>query len=64
MPQRESARRSVSQIEASLAFVHRTNIVRYKKLLMSDLSDDDRISVLRRLAEEEAALRQFNCRGA
>ncbi|HXZ21269.1 MAG TPA: hypothetical protein VEH78_00725 [Pseudolabrys sp.] len=59
MPKREAARRSISQIEAALCFVHRTNITRYKKLLATDLADSERLVVQRQLAEEEAALRKF-----
>jgi hypothetical protein len=62
MPKSESARRAVSQIDASLSFVHLTNIERYKKLLATDLGDNVRMFVQSRLAEEEASLRQLNKR--
>jgi len=62
MPKSESARRAVSQIDASLLFVHLTNIERYKKLLATDLDDNVRMFVQSRLAEEEASLRQLNKR--
>jgi hypothetical protein len=52
------ARRFVSDIEASLTFVHRANIQRYKKLLGTHLTDDERMFIQQRLAEEETALRQ------
>lgn len=56
MLERESARRSLTQIEASLSFVHQTNIEICKKLLKTDLSDEDRLLIREQLAEEEAAL--------
>ena len=59
MPKREAARHSMSQIEASLSFVHRANIARYNKLLGTDLTDSERLVIKRQLAEEEAALRKF-----
>ena len=64
MPQSESARRTILQIEPSLSFVHRTNIKRYKDLLGTDLSNSERLTVQGRLAEEEAALRRLSRRGA
>jgi formylmethanofuran dehydrogenase subunit E len=39
-------------------FVHRTNIDRYKKILATYLTDDERHFVERRLAEEQASLEQ------
>jgi hypothetical protein len=56
MPEQESARRSLAQIEASLSFVHQANIERYKSLLKTDLSDGERLLIRGQLAEEEAAL--------
>jgi hypothetical protein len=53
-----------SQIESSLMFAHRTNIQRYQNLLGTDLSDDERLFVQRRLAEEKLALRQLEENGA
>jgi hypothetical protein len=55
MPQRQLARRSLSEIEVSLLFVHRANLQIYKKLLATDLSDTERTLVLRK-TEEEATL--------
>jgi hypothetical protein len=40
-------------------FVHRANIVRYKKILAMHLTDQERCFVEHRLAEEQAALQQF-----
>lgn len=51
-----STHRLVSEIEASFLFAHRTNIERYKKLLATYLTDDERAFVQRRLEEEKAAL--------
>jgi hypothetical protein len=56
MPVRESAKRSLTGISASLAFFHKTNIERYKKLLATDLTNAEREIAERRLADEEAAL--------
>jgi hypothetical protein len=52
-------RRLASQIETSLAFVHRVNIERYKKLLGTDLTSDERAFILNRITEEESALRRM-----
>ena len=56
MPQRKQAQRAVSQIDVSIAFVHRANIARYKWLLTTDLIDGDRRQIEKCLAEEEASL--------
>jgi len=53
------ARRLASQIETSLAFVHRVNIERYKKLLGTDLTSEERTLILSRITEEESALRRM-----
>ena len=53
-------RRLASQIETSLAFVHRVNIERYKKLLGTDLTNDERAFILNRITEEESALRRMS----
>jgi hypothetical protein len=45
-------------------FAHRANIKRYQNLLGTDLSDDERLFVQRRLAEEKVALRQLADNGA
>ena len=45
-----------SQIETSLVFVHRANIERYKRLLATNLSDEDRLLIRGQLAKEELAL--------
>ena len=60
MPNSETARRAVSHIDASLSFVHRVNIERYKKLLAAELGYNVRMFVQRRLAEEQASLRRLN----
>ena len=62
MPLSESTRRSLTGISASLAFFHKTNIERYKKLLATDLTDAEREVAERRLAEEEVALCGLNKR--
>jgi hypothetical protein len=49
----------VSQIESSLMFAHRANIKRYQNLLATDLSEDERLFVQKRLAEEKVALRRL-----
>jgi len=56
MHERDSARRSLTGISASLAFFHKANIERYRKLLTTDLTSDERKIAERRLADEEAAL--------
>jgi hypothetical protein len=56
MPQWQSARQSMSQIEVSLLFVHRANLQIYKKLLATDLSDTERMLFLRKITEAEEAL--------
>lgn len=53
-----STHRLVSEIEASFSFAHRANIERYKKLLGTYLTDDERVFVQRRLEEEKAGLRR------
>lgn len=45
--------------EATQQFIHRTNIVRYRKILGTYLTTDERHFVERRLAEEQAALQQL-----
>ena len=40
-------------------FIHRTNIVKYEKILATYLTADERRFVERRLAEERAALLQL-----
>jgi len=56
MPHRKSAYWMASQIETSLVFVHRANIERYKRLLATNLSDEDRLLIRGQLAKEELAL--------
>jgi hypothetical protein len=56
MPQQKQAQEAVSQIDVSMAFVHRANIARCKWMLTTDLIHEDRIQIERRLAEEEASL--------
>ena len=41
------------------AFAHQANIERYRKLLRTYLTDNERSFVQRRLAEEQTALRQL-----
>jgi len=52
-------KRLASEIEASLAFVHRANIQRYKHLLKNELTSDERAAIVNRIAEEETALRRL-----
>jgi len=52
-------KRLASEIEASLAFVHRANIQRYKHLLKSELTNDERALIVSRIAEEESALHRL-----
>jgi hypothetical protein len=56
LPQKESARQAVSQIEASLLFVRQANIARYLNLLATDLSASQRVIVQSCLNKERAAL--------
>ena len=46
------------ELHTNLKFVHRTNIARYKKILATYLTDEERHFVERRLAEEQASLEQ------
>ena len=45
--------------DATQSFAHQKNIERYRKLLRTYLTDNERLFVQRRLAEEQAALRQL-----
>jgi hypothetical protein len=45
--------------DATRSFAHQKNIERYRKLLRTYLTDNERLFVQRRLAEEQAALRQL-----
>jgi hypothetical protein len=47
-----------SDIKATVHWVHRANIERYRKILTSYLTDEERRFVERRLAEEQMALVQ------
>ena len=51
-----SAKRAISEMEASLSFVHQTNIERYERLLQTQLTDTERTFILRRLQEERRSL--------
>lgn len=44
------------ELQAGHKFVHRANIDRYKKILATRLTDEERHFVERRLAEEQASL--------
>ena len=46
------------ELHTDLKFGHRTNIARYKKILATYLTDEERRYVERRLAEEQASLEQ------
>jgi hypothetical protein len=52
-------RKPVSQLETSLLFAHRENIVRYEKLLHTYLTDHERAFIRRRLEEERQAVAQL-----
>ena len=45
--------------DATQLFAHQKNIERYRKLLRTYLTDNERLFVLRRIAEEQAALGQL-----
>ena len=45
-----------SDLSKALRSAHRANIDRYRRLLQTHLTDDERQFVERRIAEEEAAL--------
>ena len=47
-----------SDLEANFRWVHRANIGRYRKILRTFLTAEERSFVERRLAEEEAALQR------
>jgi len=46
------------QMETAEQFVHRTNIVKYRRILGTYLTSEERRFVERRLTEEQAALQQ------
>jgi hypothetical protein len=48
-----------SDLNKALRSAHRANIDRYRRLLQSNLSDDERQFVVRRIAEEQRALRRL-----
>lgn len=48
-----------SEFDSAMQFAHRANIDRYRKLLESYLTAEERRFVERRLAEEQAALQRF-----
>lgn len=48
------------ELHTNLKFGHRANIDRYKKVLATYLTDEERHFVERRLAEEQASLEQPN----
>ena len=50
--------RGLSQLKTARLFAHRTNVDRYKKMLGTDLTDNERAFVEQRLAEEQVALAQ------
>lgn len=52
-------RKPVSQLETSLLFAHQGNIVRYKKLLHTYLTDHERVFIRRRLEEERESIAQL-----
>jgi len=56
MPETATARRAMLQIEVSMIFVHRANIERYKKLLATALSAEERRVIECQMSTEEAAL--------
>lgn len=56
MSQGKSPDEMASNIDASMMFMHRANIERYKRLLTGELTGEDRALVQRQLAREEAAL--------
>jgi hypothetical protein len=47
-----------SELNTNIKFGHRANIDRYKKVLATYLTDEERHFVERRLAEEQASLEQ------
>jgi hypothetical protein len=48
-----------SDLEAKLLWAHQANIERYRNILRSFLTAEERRFVSRRLAEEQAALQQL-----
>ena len=49
----------MSQEDPAVSFAHRENIERYKRILRTHLTEDERVFIQRRLAEEQAALEQL-----
>ena len=48
-----------SELNKALRSAHRANIDRYRRLLQSNLSDNEREFVERRIAEEQRALQRL-----
>lgn len=48
-----------SDLQDALIYAHRANIARYQRLLLSQLADDEREFILRRLGDEENALSEI-----
>ena len=61
MPQRKTnlEKQPISQLDATVSFAHRENIERYKRILRTHLTEDERVFIQRRLAEEQATLEQL-----
>lgn len=60
-----------SNLQNSLIYAHQSNIARYHRLLKTDLTENEREFIARRLVEEEGALVkiarravQFDCSDA
>jgi hypothetical protein len=61
LPQRKTMpkKQPTSQLHAAMSFAHRENIERYKRILRTHLTENERGFLQRRLAEEQAALAQL-----
>jgi hypothetical protein len=54
----------MSDLETALSFAHRANIARYRRILGTYLTAEERRFVEQRVAEEQAALDQLAGRAA
>jgi hypothetical protein len=48
----------IADLESTLRWAHQANLARYRRLLATHLTDNERQFVERRIAEEREALRQ------
>ena len=49
----------MSDVQNNLLFAHKANVERYRKILQTHLTAEERVFVERRLSEEQRALEQL-----